>query len=252
MVPSVRSAAPTVPRPSVRSLLTVPFRLQTYKNLLYLWIAFPLGVAYFVGVVTGFSVSASLVIVLVGVPMFLLCLLFVVVTGSVERVLTSRLLAVDIPKPSHDYLQEGSVLDRVVGLVTDTTTWTALIYLLSKFAFGIASFVLVVTSFVTSAVLIATPTYYYRPEVNVGVFPTDPVRLTPSVSIAWNDLFVGVDTVLEITSWRVDSLPEALAVSLVGVVVLVFSLNLCNAVAWLWGRYSSVMLSADPLGGLRG
>jgi hypothetical protein len=251
MSPSVRVATATVPWPSVRSLLTAPFRFQTYKNLLYLWIAFPLGIAYFAGVVVGFSVSLSLLVVLVGVPLLLLCFLFVAVTGGVERVLTSRLLAVDIPEPTYDYLREGGLVDRVVGLVTDTTTYTALVYLLSKFAFGIAAFVLVVTSFVVSAVLIATPTYYDRPGVNVGLFPADPITLTPSVSIAWNDLLVGVDAVLEITSWRVDSLPEAVAVSLVGVAVFVLSLNLCNGVAWLWGRYSSVMLGADPLRVLR-
>lgn len=252
MSSSVRAATATVPRPSVRSLLTVPFRLQTYKNLLYLWIAFPLGIAYFVGVVVAFSVSISLVIVLVGVPLLLLSFLFVAVTGGVERVLTGRLLAVDIPEPSYDYLREGELVDRVVGLVTDTTTYTALVYLLSKFAFGIASFVLMVTTFVASAVLIATPTFYDQPGVRVGLFPADPVTLTPSASIAWNDLFVGIEAVLELTSWRVDTLPEALAVSLLGVVVLLCSLNLCNAVAWLWGRYSSVMLGADPLRVLRG
>lgn len=33
--------------------LAAPFRPQTYRNLLYLALAFPLGVIYFVGLVTG-------------------------------------------------------------------------------------------------------------------------------------------------------------------------------------------------------
>lgn len=251
MSPSVRSPTATLPRPSLRSLVTVAFRLQTYKNLLYLWLAFPLGMAYFVGIVVGFSVSAAFVVLLIGVPMLAVCLLFVTVTGGVERALTDWLLSVDIPDPSYDYLREGGIADRVLGLVTDTTTWGALVYLLSKFLFGVASFVVVLTTFVVSAVLITTPTYYDRAGVSVGLFTAGPVRLTPSISVAFDDLIVGVDAVLRITSWRIDTLPEALAVSAIGVVVLVAALNLCNAVAWLWGQYSRVLLGPDPLAALR-
>jgi hypothetical protein len=116
---------------------------------------------------------------------------------------------------------------------------------------GIASFVLVLTSFVVSAVLIATPTFYDKAGVDVGLVTTEPIAVTPSISIAWDDLFVGVDAVLRITSWRVDTLPEALLVSSIGVFVLVLALNLCNALAEVWGRYSRIMLGPNPLAVVR-
>ena len=56
------------------SVFGVVVRLQTYLNLLYLFIAFPLGLAYFIFLVTGLSVGISLVIIWVGLPILLFML----------------------------------------------------------------------------------------------------------------------------------------------------------------------------------
>ncbi len=47
---------------------------QSYINIFYLLLAFPLGIAYFVFLVTGISVGASLIIIWVGVPILALVL----------------------------------------------------------------------------------------------------------------------------------------------------------------------------------
>src|SRR5438309_5628057 len=44
---------------------------QTYLNLTYLLLAFPLGTAYFILLVTGFSLGLGLMVTLVGVPVLL-------------------------------------------------------------------------------------------------------------------------------------------------------------------------------------
>jgi len=46
--------------------------LQTLLNLVYLLLAFPLGIAYFVILVTAISTSAGLLITIVGAPLFIL------------------------------------------------------------------------------------------------------------------------------------------------------------------------------------
>jgi hypothetical protein len=46
-------------------------RSETYRNLGYDLLAFPLGIAYFVFLVTGLSVGVGLVIIWVGVPILL-------------------------------------------------------------------------------------------------------------------------------------------------------------------------------------
>jgi hypothetical protein len=45
---------------------------QTLLNLVYLVLAFPLGIAYFVILVTAISTSAGLLITIVGAPLFIL------------------------------------------------------------------------------------------------------------------------------------------------------------------------------------
>jgi hypothetical protein len=62
MTPDVRSRTPFLSLRSVRSALTAPLRLQTYKNFAYLWFAFPLGIVYFTALVTAFSLSIGLLV----------------------------------------------------------------------------------------------------------------------------------------------------------------------------------------------
>ena len=44
---------------------------QTYKNLAYLLLSFPLGVFYFVFLITGISLGVSLAIIWIGIPIFI-------------------------------------------------------------------------------------------------------------------------------------------------------------------------------------
>ena len=44
---------------------------QTYLNLVYLLLAFPLGIAYFVFLVTGFSLGFGLIVTFLGIPILL-------------------------------------------------------------------------------------------------------------------------------------------------------------------------------------
>ena len=69
---------------------------QSYLNLLYLLLAFPLGIAYFVFVVTGLSLSVGLLIVWVGIPLLLGLLAASIGLASFERLLARQLLGVEI------------------------------------------------------------------------------------------------------------------------------------------------------------
>jgi hypothetical protein len=70
---------------------------QSYVNIFYLLLAFPLGLAYFVFLVTGISVGASLIIIWVGVPILVLVFLGSWAMCQLERVLAISLLKEDIP-----------------------------------------------------------------------------------------------------------------------------------------------------------
>ncbi|HEU5199786.1 MAG TPA: sensor domain-containing protein, partial [Ktedonobacterales bacterium] len=53
-------------------LFGVARQKQTYLNILYLLMSFPLGIFYFVALITGISVGMSTVIIWIGLPILFL------------------------------------------------------------------------------------------------------------------------------------------------------------------------------------
>jgi len=239
-----------VRRPTLRSVISVPFRAQTYKNLLYLALAFPLGLAYFIALSVGLSLSLAAVVVVVGVPLTAAVLVCAVGVAKFESVLASVLLGVDIDTPERVWLREEGLWSRAAGLFLSVNTWKAVLYLASKLVVGIASFVLLLTLFLTSGTMMAVPLFYDQPGVHVGLITDGPLRLTSTLYVPWDSLLVGVDAVVTVTSWEVTTLPEALLMSLLGCCLLLASMNVTNAFAWVAGRYAQFMLgeaSVNPI-----
>ncbi|NHN59681.1 MULTISPECIES: sensor domain-containing protein [Halorussus] len=237
----------TGPTGALRAVFGVPFRLQTYRNLLYLALAFPLGLLYFVFLSVGLSLGVALAVVVVGIPILLAVLAIATGIASVERELATLLLGVDIETPPDDEpwsvpTSAGSVLERARSLVTDLETWKALVYLGTKLFLGIASFVVVTTMLVTAVSLLAVPLVYDQPGVYVGVVTDAPLRLHPSLYVVWHDLLVGVETVVHVGSWQVRTLPAALAVAAFGAALGVASLHLLNGLARFSAWYAKAML----------
>ncbi len=96
---------------------------RTYTQLAYLALAFPLGLAYFVFLVTGISVGVALVAAWVGVPILLGLLLSWRALGRFERFLHRQLLGVEIDEPFTSIRGEGSLWQRTKSLLTDAVTW---------------------------------------------------------------------------------------------------------------------------------
>jgi hypothetical protein len=55
----------------VKQFFGVAARGETYLNIIYLLLAFPLGTAYFVFLVTGLSLGLGLLIIWIGIPILL-------------------------------------------------------------------------------------------------------------------------------------------------------------------------------------
>jgi len=240
----------TLPRPTLRSIVGVPLRLQTYRNLLYLVLAFPLGLTYFIFLAVGLSVGVGLAITIVGVPIVLAVLAIATGLGTIERKLTTLLLGIDIRPPAESPLalgEERSLRERVTRLVTAGTTWKAVVYLATKVVFGLVAFVAVMTLLVTSMTMLFVPFVYDQPNVYVGLALEEPATLHPALSYGWEGLLVGVRTVVNVTSWQVTTLPEALFVAALGCGLIVAALNVLNALAWLSGAYARLMLGEGNL-----
>ncbi|WP_136716259.1 sensor domain-containing protein [Halorientalis salina] len=231
-----------LPRPSLRSAVGVPFRLQTYRNLLYLALSFPLGMAYYLFVTLGISIGIGFSFVLVGVPLLVAVLAVSVGLTWFERRVTVSLLGVDIRPPDHPFMQREGIVDRSEALVTDLGVWKGIVFLASKLLLGVASFALIMVGPFVAILMLVTPLFYEH--TRVGVFLSEPLTVTPDLQFAHELLLVGVDAVVTLSSWRIDTLGEALVMSAFGTVLLVLALNLLNGLAWLAGRYTRYMLGA--------
>ena len=216
-------------RSRMSAALSVITRQQTYVNVIYLLLSFPLGIGYFVFLVTGLSVGFGLIVIWVGVPILALVLAGSWVLSRLEQEIANRVLKLDIPAIAFPRTSDPLSADatglgftervfartwrQVKALLSDRLTWTGMLYLFLKFPLGVASFVIVVTLASVTASLLGAPFYYW------------------------------VDGGLDFGIWQVDQLWEALILMLAGVPSLFISLHLFNATAYVSGRIARVMLS---------
>ena len=138
---------------------------QTYMNMLYLLLSFPLGTFYFVFLVTGLSLGLGLSITLFGIPILFGTLLLLREFAKFERHLTKIMLGVDIASDTKKD-PEGTWY-KVKYYLTDSFTWRAVAYLFIKFPLGIISFVFLTTLLSLSLGLIASPIFYHFTEIQI-------------------------------------------------------------------------------------
>ena len=189
---------------------------QSYLNIAYLLLAFPLGTFYFAFLVTGLSLGLGLSITVLGLPVLALILGGVRVLSRFERSLTATFLKETFPVGSPRPKSKG-FWSRLKALLKDRATWTGTLYLLLKFPLGVAAFSIVVTLISAALALIAAPTLYAYADL---------------------DLYI----------WYVDTLPEAFALTLIGVVWLFISMHVINGMAFGMGRLTTALLS-NPVSG---
>lgn len=229
--------------PSVRQALLVPFQLRTYGVLLYLSLAFPLGIGYFVGATVGLSLGISLSVLLIGLPILAATVGGVVLVAAVERVMARRLLGADIRTPSWGLSEASRLRDQVLTVLTNPVLWGSLIFVLSKLAVGVAAFTIIVIVLSLGLSLLGAPLYYDMPGTSVGLVLPEPIRRELSIVIPWEQFEVGISFIVRLTSWEVSTLPGALLLSALGAFVLLLGLNVLTAGGWICARWAEVTLS---------
>ncbi|MCP4237525.1 MAG: histidine kinase [Aestuariibacter sp.] len=185
---------------------------QTYLNIIYLLLAFPLGIAYFVISITGLSVGVGLLIIWIG--LFVLLALFASWWGlaALERLLAVHLLGEEIAPMSTPITAKGTVWERTKAHFSNPLTWKSAAYLLLKFPLGIASFVGVITAVSLSAALIFAPLIYQTG--NISIF-----------------------------AWQINTFGEAILATGIGLLITPSIFKLLNKVAELSGQFVRFMLS---------
>lgn len=188
---------------------------QTWRNVGYLLLAFPLGILYFTFLVTGLSLGFGLFITLLGIPILVGVLAAAYGMGEFERTTTNALLDQHTP-PSHRLAVTGGLWPKVKALVSSSETWKRVFYLFVEFPFGIIGFTLV-TSAAAFFALITSPFFYER-----SWWPT---------ATEW---FADI--------WLVDTLWESVIIAAGGVIIGFVLLHVINGLARVWGEFAGLML----------
>jgi signal transduction histidine kinase len=133
----------------IESTFRVLWEKQTYANLLYLLVSFPLGVFYFVLLLAGlFSSVSTTTTAIFGVAVLLLAIFVWWRLAGFERNLAMRWLHVEI-SPMAPPRKEGlSRSERFRAHLTNPVTWKSLAYLFVKFPLGTIAFVVMISMFV--------------------------------------------------------------------------------------------------------
>jgi Putative sensor len=203
----------------VEAVFGVMARLQTWKNMAYLALAFPLALFYLVFLVVGLALGIGLVIIWVGLPILAVVVLAWWAFASFERLQAEHLLGVPTTGRLAPWEGGDSWWQRVKRHLGDAGTWKDLSFLFVKFPLGVVSLVIVTLAVGVPAALIGAPFYYHYVDWTTN-------------GVSHHGINMG--------AWHVDTLGEALLLVPIGLVVLIAGLHLANVFA----RFSGILAGA--------
>jgi hypothetical protein len=188
---------------------------QSYLNILYFLLSFPLAIFYFVVLVTGLALGFGLAIIVIGLVILLVMLIVMRGFAALERWLGTSLLGAEIPPPNPGPVPWKHPLIALKKYATDPYTWKSLIYLLVKFPAAIATFVIVVSLGSMTVALILAPVVYRHLPIHVFF-------------------------------WHISRIDDALLCLAFGLVLGLLSIHLVNGLAAAWRVFSVWLLTGTP------
>lgn len=125
---------------------------QTYRNLLFALISFPLGIIYFVTIAAGLSVGVGTAILFVGLVVLAVTLSIARLFGRLEREIAKAMLGATFepaaPRPR-----------GFRAALADRRSWKTVLYLMLRFPLCVASFA-VSLLIVAPVIMMAAPLLY--------------------------------------------------------------------------------------------
>jgi hypothetical protein len=211
----------------------VGFRRETYANLVYLLVRFPLGIAYFTVLTTGLGLGVGLLPVLVGIPILAGVLAIGGYIGVVEAELLDRLrgcnTTIDPANPG-----ELPVTEYLKTVATNPRNYVFILFGLASFFVGVPLFVAITVVFSLGVALVATPLAYWVPGIDYTLTEFQGTVGVGSVSIEAGSVAGG----------SISTLPEALAASVIGIVTCLAGLHAINLSARLLAGVTERLLTA--------
>ena len=130
---------------------------RAWGAFLYLLFSLLTGILYFTWAVTGISLSAGLLVLIIGLPFAGLFILSVWGIGLVEGRIVEALLGVRMPRRPQFQRRSGGLWPRFKSIILDGHTWLSLVYMILQLPLGITYFTVFVTLIAVSLFGIAAP-----------------------------------------------------------------------------------------------
>ena len=157
---ALRTPPPAPRKGAIARFFGVAADTRTYGALFYMLLSLATGIFYFTWVATGLSLSAGLLILIIGIPFLVLFLATVRVLSLVEGRIVETMLGERMPRRPL-YTERGlGWMERVKRLFTDPRTWSTMLYFALMLPLGIAYFTIAVTGLSVTLSFIAAPIAY--------------------------------------------------------------------------------------------
>jgi len=157
----VRIALAPPPRQAARTALGRFFSVygdtRTWTALFYLLLSLVTGIFYFTMTVTGLSIATGTIVLIIGVPIFLLFVGFTRVLALAEGRLVEGLLGQRMPRRPLYPAKGVPFLERIKDMLVDRRTWTTMFYFLLMLPLGILYFMIAVAGLCVSIGMILGP-----------------------------------------------------------------------------------------------
>lgn len=150
---------------------------RAYGALFLMLISLVTGILYFTWAAIGVSLSLGFAILIIGIPFVILFAASLRMLGLMEGRLIEGLLGVRMPRRPPAGPSEKGWLPRVRYWLTDSRTWTTLLYLILTLPLGILSFTVATVLLSLSLGMVATPfaqVFFDQAVINIGSYEWRP------------------------------------------------------------------------------
>ncbi len=154
------ASTPATRRSTPRTLLTAPFRQQTWRASAYLVLRIPSATLVLV-LVPALAVSAGLSLTVVGIPLVAAILLAARGFGGIQRAVTRRVLRVSLGDPA-PFRPRPGVLGWCGSALGDLVGWRAVAYVVASFPVVVAGGYAVVVWIGIAVGALLYPVWWYR------------------------------------------------------------------------------------------
>lgn len=155
---ALRTPRPKKRKSAIGRFFSVYGDPRAYTALLFMLLAYVTGIFFFIWTVVGLALSMGFMVLIIGLPFFLLYLSSIRLFSLVEGRIVEVLLGERMPRrPVHPSDKSRPLMERVKGVFTDPRTWSTILYMILKLPLGIIDFVLVVAFGATSLSFILSP-----------------------------------------------------------------------------------------------